>query len=118
MQFSIGCDLEKIKKFEKKVSDKHFLGKVYTETEIEYCLSKTNPAPHLTARWCVKEAVVKALSGFGINTIEFKKIEIINNAEGYPVVSIHDLRCKDFEAKISLSHSGDMAMATAIIMKI
>jgi phosphopantetheine--protein transferase-like protein len=117
MQFSIGCDLEKIKRFEKTISDEHFLGKVYTKTEIEYCLSKTNPAQHLTTRWCAKEAVVKALSGLGINSMEFKKIEIINNAEGYPVVSIHDPRCKDIETKISLSHSGGMAMATAIILK-
>jgi phosphopantetheine--protein transferase-like protein len=118
MKFSIGCDLEKIKRFEKKITDKHFLGKVYTEAEIEYCLGKTNPAPHLTARWCAKEAVLKALSGFGINSIEFKKIEIINNTEGYPEVFIHDSRCSDLETKISLSHSGGMAMATAVIMKV
>ena len=116
MNFSIGCDLEEIKKFESRISDECFLKKVYTKKEMEYCLNKANPAPHLAARWCAKEAVIKALFGLGINSVEFIKIEIINTAEGYPEVCIHDRRCKDFETRVSLSHSGDMAMATAIII--
>jgi len=117
MNFSIGCDLEEIKKFENKISDECFLKKVYTKNEMEYCLNKTNPAPHLAVRWCAKEAVIKALFGLEINSIELIKIEIINTTEGYPKVFIHDSCCKDLEIKISLSHSCGMAMATAIIVK-
>ena len=115
IKFSIGCDLEEIRKFEKKISNERFLNKVYTKTEIEYCLNKAKPAPHLAARWCAKEAVIKALSGLGINSIEFTKIEIINNTEGYPEVYIHDPCCEGLEPKVSLSHSADIVMATAII---
>ena len=116
MNFSTGCDLEEIKKFENKISDECFLKKVYTKKEMEYCLNKTKPAPHLAARWCAKEAIIKALYGLGINSVEFIKIEITNTTEGYPEVYIHDRRCKDFETKVSLSHAGGMAMATAIII--
>jgi phosphopantetheine--protein transferase-like protein len=115
IKFSIGCDLEEIRKFEKKASNEQFLKKVYTKTEMEYCLNKARPIPHFAARWCAKEAVIKALSGLGINLIEFTKIEIINNTEGYPEVYIHDPRCESLEPKVSLSHSADMVMATAII---
>jgi len=117
MNFSTGCDLEEIKRFESKISDECFLKRVYTKKEIEYCLNKTNPAPHLAARWCAKEAIIKAFFGLGINSVELIKIEIINTTEGYPEVCIYDPRCKDFEIKISLSHAGGMAMANAIIMK-
>ena len=79
-------------------------------------MNKVNPAPHLVARWCAKEAVIKALSGIGINFIEFTQIEIVNNTEGYPEVYIHDPRCESFESKVSLSHSANMVMATAIII--
>jgi len=108
--------LKRLQNLKKKISDKHFLGKVYTKTEIEYCLNKANPAQHFTARWCAKEAVVKAFYGLGIKSIDYTKIEIINNSEGYPLIGIHDPRCKDFDAKVSLSHSGGMAMATVVIM--
>jgi len=117
MKFSIGCDIEEIERFKRKISDENFLRKVYTETEMEYCLSKANPAQHFTARWCAKEAIIKAFYGLGISLADFTKIEIVNNTEGYPEVSIHDTRCKGFETKISISHSGGVAMATAILMK-
>jgi phosphopantetheine--protein transferase-like protein len=117
MKFSIGCDLEEIKKFESKILNDCFLKKVYTKIEMEYCLKKTNPAPHLAVRWCAKEAVIKALAGLGINTIELTRIEIANTAEGYPEVYINDPCCKNIEIQVSLSHSGSMAMATAMILK-
>ena len=116
MKFSTGCDIEEIKKFKNKISDDHFLKMVYTKGELEYCMDKKNPAPHLAVRWCAKEAVIKALAGFAINSVEFINIEIKKNNEGCPIVHISDPRCRDFEARVSLSHAGGMAMATAIIM--
>ena len=116
MRISTGCDLEEVKKFESRISNEAFLKKVYTAAEQEYCLNKSNPAQHFAARWCAKESVVKALASLGINSIEYLSIEIINNTEGCPIVFIHDPRCIGFEIKVSLSHAGDMAMATAIIV--
>ena len=43
-------------------NDFHFLNKIYTENELDYCFSNAQPARHLAARFCAKEAVVKALS--------------------------------------------------------
>lgn len=51
--------------------------------ELKYCLSKTNPYPHLAARFAGKEAVIKLISGFG-GKISPNEIEILNDNSGAP----------------------------------
>ena len=38
-----------------------FLEKVFSKDEVEYCLSKKNAIPHLSARFACKEAFIKAI---------------------------------------------------------
>lgn len=115
MNFAVGCDIEQICRFENKFQDVHFLNEIFTSNEQEYCLSKAKPAQHLAARYCGKEAVVKALYGVGIENIFYKDIEITKSAKGVPEVSISQL--PDIKIKISLSHCQDYAMAQVIVFK-
>jgi len=55
------CDNMRIKKIHNKYQQK-FLHRIYIEEEIEYCLTKSNPAPYLAARFAFKEAFFKALN--------------------------------------------------------
>ena len=114
---SIGTDIEEIKRFENKTlsSDKKFLDKIYTLKELEYCYKTKDYAPHLCARYCAKEAVVKALFGLNINGIYYKDIEILNNERGVPCVKIEQM--PDLNVKLSISHCDEYATATAIILK-
>ena len=70
--------------------EKHsaFFKRVYTKKELDYCLKQKNPAPHLCARYCEKEAAVKALSGIYDKTISYNEIEILNNETGAPYINI------------------------------
>ena len=44
----------------------HFLDKIFSPNEQEYCKSKSNPAPFFDARFAAKEAMSKAFgTGFG-----------------------------------------------------
>lgn len=117
--FSIGVDLEPIIRFkdlDRKKSG-HFLTKVFTEKEIEYCYSKKEPAQHLAARFTAKEAVIKAFAGFGLNKIPLNNIEIVKNREGLPFVHITKEGYKNkYDVKISLSHCEDKAIAFAIVV--
>jgi phosphopantetheine--protein transferase-like protein len=115
--FSIGCDMEDTERFVEKAGDAAFLDRVYTRAEQEYCLRKPRPELHLAARWCAKEAVVKALAGLGIGSVGYGKIEISNRADGSPAAAIDDPRCAGLELSVSLSHSAASAMAVAIISR-
>lgn len=116
MDFAVGCDIEKICRFEDKLNNSFFLNEIFTDKEQQYCLSKAKPAQHLAARFCGKEAVVKALHGLDIRNIYYKDIEITNNSDGAPQVSIIKLS-EPLQIKISLSHCKDYAMANTMIIK-
>jgi holo-[acyl-carrier protein] synthase len=89
-RISIGVDIEDIGRFAKLdfKKDKLFFDRVYTHREMEYCLSKSNPYPHLAVRFAGKEAVIKVISGFG-ETISPNEIEMLNDPNGIPVVNMH-----------------------------
>jgi len=116
--FGIGVDIEDIRRFRKlnPDSDKGFLNRVFTKNELEYCFSKEDAAPHLTARYTGKEAVIKALSGICKPKLDYKDIEIFNNTNGVPMVKLKNKDFNKFGIKISLSHCKDKAVAFAIVI--
>ncbi|MBQ8476293.1 holo-ACP synthase [bacterium] len=115
--FSIGCDIEEISRFEGKTleNDAKFLAKIFTQNELNYSFQSKNYASHLCARFCAKEAIVKALSEFDITDVYYSDIEIQNKKSGAPCAKI--AKYPDIEIKISLSHSKTNAMASVILIK-
>ena len=112
-----GVDIEDISRIEKKTleNDTHFLTKIYTQKELDYCFSKKLPAPHLAARFCAKEAVIKALNSLNPK-ITFSNIEILNHDTGAPYVVLHNIDLA-VEISVSLSHDRDKAVAFAVAYK-
>lgn len=111
MAISVGADCEEVERFRDKIGNMAFLKRIYTPREIEYCLSRPNPEQHLAARFAGKEAVIKALNGLGIRSM-FHEIEILNDRDGLPKVSLRGKRKTDL--KISLSHTSKTAIAFVV----
>jgi holo-[acyl-carrier protein] synthase len=105
----IGIDMEEISRFKNISIDKNkeFYKKIFTNKEMRYCLKKQDPYMHLAARFCAKEAFIKATGG---KIRGLKSIEIINDAKGKPFI-----RYKNFKTDVSLSHTKDNAIAFVII---
>ncbi len=73
--FGIGIDIEPISRFKNIFSmiNNGKLKKLFYESEIEYCKSSPFPERELAKIWCLKEATVKAFTGFEkINAFEIK----------------------------------------------
>ena len=123
MVIGIGVDIieiDRVKESIDKFGD-HFLNKIYTEKELKYCLEKSDKYQHLAARFAAKEAVYKALSSGWNKNIGWKNIEITNESNGMPIVTLNG-EVKNFlspqkSLKISISHSRDYVAAVAIIYK-
>jgi len=113
----IGVDIEEVVRFRTldRARHKRFFEQIFTKREIEYCLSKKDPAPHLAARFCGKEAVVKALAGVGIHKVSRRDIEITNTSKGVPRIILHT-KHKDLKIQVSISHARDYAIAFVIIV--
>ncbi len=123
MVFGIGIDIieiDRIKDSIEKYGDQ-FLKKIYTPSELEYSLSKTNKYQHLAARFAAKEAVYKALSTGLDKEIGWQDIEIVNEPNGMPIVKLFGKISKilndDKSLKISMSHSRDYVACVAIVYK-
>ena len=123
MVIGIGIDIIEIDRIKESVNKygKHFLNKIYTEKELEYCLSKTDKYQHLAARFAAKEAVYKALSSGWHKDIGWKNIEITNEPNGMPIVTLNgevqEFLSEQKSLKISISHSRDYVASMAIIYK-
>ena len=114
--FRIGVDIVAISEIE------HFVGvhrdrleRLYTDREIAYCQGKANSAESFAARFAAKEAVLKALGG---GEVDFRDIEIVNDFWGRPEVHIRaETGLKEVSSvSVSLSHSGDYAIAYALVV--
>ena len=61
-------------------------------------------------------AVQKAIMcSKSVLAITLKSIEIQNDKDGMPTVQIHDKEVDFKNVKVSISHAGDYAIATAIL---
>lgn len=120
-----------------------FLQRVYTPIEQEKCYDKgkiLQSVKQLAGRWAAKEAVVKAL-GTGWQGISYTDVEIGRRSNGEPFVILHNkaaaivaawekqkwedkevsVASSNFEVnystwQLSLSHDGNYAIATAILI--
>jgi len=114
--FSVGIDIQEIEPFRKRPVDKKkkFYERLFTPAEIEYCLAKADPAEHFAARFAVKEAVMKALDPWKISP---HSIEVVVLTGGKPEILIHkkNVLSDGHEIKISISHTGSVAAAVAIV---
>lgn len=106
---AIGVDIEDIERFKEK-SDA-FLDRVFTPLELEYCNKFNHPESHLAARFCAKEAVVKALTALNILNISYNEIEVFHNENKCPQIRILKKLEKEIFFQISLSHDHTKAIA-------
>jgi holo-[acyl-carrier protein] synthase len=99
---------------EEKLQDSVFLGRIFTERELEDAGTGPARAARLAARWAAKEALAKALGcGFG-DSLTWADVEVLRGENGAPslrlserAVLLHD----NPVTMLSMSHDGDYAMA-------
>ncbi|MEP7104897.1 MAG: holo-ACP synthase [Chloroflexota bacterium] len=98
------------------------LATVFTAVELAYCAGRRRRHEHLAARFAAKEAVLKAL-GRGLSRgLDWSEVEVVATASGRPEIRLHG-NARAWaesqgvtEVEISLSHSGGLAIATAMVV--
>ncbi|MEQ8846292.1 holo-ACP synthase [Botrimarina sp.] len=97
-----------------------FIGRVYTEHEIDYCASRKAATQHYAGRWAAKEAVLKALGAGWIRGVSWRDVEVRSNGAGAPLVRLHGPARDVLEragverVHLSISHCRTHATAYAI----
>ena len=121
MKIKTGVDIIEIERVKNSIEETEgkFCERVYTQKEIEYCESKkTQKYQHYAARFAAKEAVFKAISS-GLKSkydISWQDIEVLNDEDGKPYVSIQDKYMQDIESiDLSISHCKEYAVASVVV---
>ena len=120
----IGIDIVEIARIKdlRERQGERFLDRVYTETELQYCMRMKAPDQHLAARFAAKEAVTKAFTvGIG-EYFDWKSVGVVAGVRRQPEVELDDKGQRFMDqiggARIllSLSHSESTATAIAAIL--
>lgn len=123
MVIGIGIDIIEIERIQQSVDNfgDRFLKKIFTEKELDYCLSKANKYQHLAARFAAKEAIAKALTTGWNKEFAWTNIEIINEPSGLPKAfllgNLAEFLSDNKHLQISMSHSLHYVACVAIIYK-
>ncbi|MEI8366004.1 MAG: holo-ACP synthase [Parachlamydiaceae bacterium] len=115
----VGTDIIEVQRIERSIQryGQRFLDRLFTPNEQAYCLRHRDSGRHLAGRFAAKEAIAKAL-GTGLSeTIGWLDMEIINDRNGKPEVTLSPRLLEalgPLHLNISISHSRDYAVAFAI----
>jgi holo-[acyl-carrier protein] synthase len=117
----IGTDIVRVERFRKFLTagKTAIIERIFTADERTYALAKKDPATHLSARFAAKEAFLKAL-GLGLREgINWRDIEIQNDALGKPSL-VFSGRAAEIIAErnlnnIQLSYSHEREYAVAMV---
>jgi holo-[acyl-carrier protein] synthase len=112
---AVGVDLLEIARLERALERHPRLAeRVFTAAELSYARERRRPGRHLAARFCAKEAAVKAL---GVWPLGLREVEVV---AGVPPRlrlagrAAEAARERDIELDVSLSHSREMAVAVVV----
>jgi holo-[acyl-carrier protein] synthase len=84
MIIALGIDLIEIELIKNSIlRSEKFINRVYTPQEILYCENRKNKYTSYSARFAVKEAVMKALGTGWDKGVQWKQIEVINQSSFY-----------------------------------
>ncbi len=122
----LGIDIIEVSRIE-SVLRRHrerFLDRVYRPGEIAYAQASSGKQfERLAVRWAAKEAALKAL-GTGLRAgIRMQDIEMVQDANGAPSLVFHGQALEWAKALgiedawVSVSHSGDLAVAVVSLTR-
>ena len=110
----IGIDLLEIARLERALERRPRLAeRLFSERELEFCRARARPAKHLAARFCAKEAAVKAL---GTHRFPLREVEVAGGGDEPPRLVLHGAAAAAAAAEgvaldVSLTHTAELAAA-------
>jgi holo-[acyl-carrier protein] synthase len=124
MILGIGTDMIEVDRIASKIGkEKGFREMVFSPSEIQYCEALPHKFEHYAARFSAKEAFFKALGTGWKNGTAFHEIQVTNDQEGKPTISLLGLTAQTLskagieKIHVSMSHLKSIASAVVIIEK-
>ena len=110
----VGVDVEAVSRFATPPRG------VFADVEVAYCLAQADPAESFAGTWTAKEAVLKALSGWG--RLSVREVVITRDDTGAPKAALvrrqraapSGSQAAQPELSVSIAHAAGFAVAVAV----
>ena len=121
-----GVDIVKNSRIKKLISNKKFIQRIYSRSEINFSKKIRNKGAYFAKRFAAKEAFVKSLGTGFSNGINFKDISVVNTSYGKPKILLNNkikkiidkkFKLNKFKIFLSLSDEKKYSIAFVIINK-
>jgi holo-[acyl-carrier protein] synthase len=114
----VGIDLLEVARLRERLEHRPTLEeRLFTEGERIYARDQQDPVQHLAARFCAKEAVVKALA---LDRFEGHEVELVGGGAEVTVALSGEAERKAADlgvrVLVSMSHVGELACAVALVV--
>ena len=111
----MGTDIVEVKRFRNKEFKKNqsFYTKIFTKSEINYCLKFKNSAERFAGKFAIKEATIKSIP----KKIGFLDIETVYVGRK-PRIRLKNSLEKKYNFIVSVSHEKEFAIGIVIAEKI
>jgi len=96
----------------------YFLRKIFSDMEITYCRTRSEPYIHFAARFAAKEAVAKAMRTGWSGAFRWKDVEVVNDQSGAPhIILCGDVKraLEEYYVHLSISHTKKIVVAFIVI---
>ena len=122
-----GVDIVENSRIKKLISNKNFLRRIYTSSEIKFSKKNKDNVKFFAKRFAAKEAFVKAIGTGFREGINFNDISVRNKNSGKPEIYQNDkikkklkekFKLKKFKIFLSLSDEKKYSIAYVVINKI
>jgi holo-[acyl-carrier protein] synthase len=120
----VGIDMIEVDRVASKIGkEMGFRELVFSAVEISYCEAMADKYQHYAARFAAKEAFFKALGTGWLNGTAFNEVEISNNTDGKPELTLIGQTAEllkeqgPLKISVSLTHLKTIASAIVIIEK-
>ena len=126
-KLGIGVDIIENLRIKRSITNKRFLTRVFSNTEITNSKKTTNKTGYFSKRFAAKEAFAKAIGTGFRNNLNFKDIEVINDKMGKPYyvktkkitkIIKKNFNIKKFNCFLSISDEKEYSTAFTIIQSI
>lgn len=113
-----GTDILEINRIKNSIKNPKFLARVFSPAELKYFSAISFNPSTITANFCAKEALSKAL-GTGFRGISLNEISVLRDSMGAPYFILTGntkkrVMAEKFKLNVSLSHSKEYATAVVI----
>lgn len=117
LRVNCGIDLEDLRRWRRPLGLLKQPARIFSAEEIEWCQKQRDPIPHFAARWCAREAVIKALSplvALRITDVQTQRDQyggltpLLSNGRRWPAALV--------DISLSISHSQTTVGAVATVL--